>query len=179
MLLATEVKPPKGRQPVQWERMTDLSVETLEQAIEKLDWYAMRWKIELFHKILKSGCRAEDSKLRTAQQLSNIIALFCIIGWCIFWMTMLNRSQEQQHPGLALTEDEIHILEQMIFAKGLRQRSSCLSDYLLEIAQLGRYLARSADPPPGNLVMWRGLSRLAGALQTFKRSELDLSSQLR
>lgn len=52
----------------------------------------MRWKIELFYKILKSGCKAKDIKLRTAQRLSNIIAVFCIIGWCIFWMTMLNRS---------------------------------------------------------------------------------------
>ena len=170
VLHATEVKPPKGRQPVQWKLMTDLPVETFEQAVEKLDWYAMRWKIELFHKILKSGCRAEDSKLRTAQRLSNIIAIFCIIGWRIFWLTMLNRSQEKHLPGLALTEDEIHILKQMIFSKGQRRKSLRLSDYLSQIAKLGGYLARSGDPPPGNLVMWRGLSRLADIQFGFSMS---------
>ncbi|SFK27506.1 hypothetical protein SAMN05216525_17512 [Bradyrhizobium sp. Gha] len=41
--------------------MTDLAVRSRSEAIEKLNWYAMRWKIEVFHKILKSGCKAEDS----------------------------------------------------------------------------------------------------------------------
>ena len=41
----------------------------------------MRWKIETFHKILKSGCRAEESKLRTAERLANLIAMLCILAW--------------------------------------------------------------------------------------------------
>lgn len=44
----------------------------------------MRWKIELFFKILKSGCSAEKLKLRTAERLVNLIAIFCILGWRIF-----------------------------------------------------------------------------------------------
>jgi len=44
----------------------------------------MRWKIEVFHKILKSGCKAEESKLRTAERLVNLIATFCILSWRIF-----------------------------------------------------------------------------------------------
>jgi len=59
--------------------------------IEKLEWYGLRWKIEVFHKILKSGCKAEESKLRTAQRLANLISLFCILSWRVLWMTMLNR----------------------------------------------------------------------------------------
>ncbi|WLS01477.1 hypothetical protein [Shinella oryzae] len=35
-----------------------------------------------------------------------------------------------------------------------------LSLYLTKIARLGGYLARTKDPPPGNIVTWRGLSRL-------------------
>jgi len=170
VLHATEVNPPKGREPVQWKLITDLPVQTLEQAIEKLDWYAMRWKIELFHKILKSGCRAEDSKLRTAQRLSNIIAIFCIIGWRIFWMTMLNRSSEKQSPQLAFTENELKILGQMIRKKDDHERSLNLSDYLSQIAKLGGYLARSSDPPPGNMVMWRTLSRLSDIQLGFEMS---------
>lgn len=133
--------------------MTDLPVETFEAAIEKLDWYAMRWKIELFHKVLKSGCRAEDRKLRTARRLSNIIAIFCIIRWRIFWMTMLNRNSDKLSPEIALTKNEIRILGKMILEKENRRRSLHLSDYLLQLAKMGGYLARSGDPPPGTLVM--------------------------
>ena len=35
-----------------------------------------------------------------------------------------------------------------------------LSEYMREIARLGGYLARSHDPPPGNMIMWRGWTRL-------------------
>ena len=56
-------------------------MDELDSAIEKVQWYSQRWKIETFHKVLKSGCRAEDVKLRTAQRLTNLIAVFCIIAW--------------------------------------------------------------------------------------------------
>ena len=68
---ARERDAPCDRAPVDWRLITDLPVERREDAIEKLAWYGMRWKIELFHKILKSGCRAEDSRLRTAERLVN------------------------------------------------------------------------------------------------------------
>jgi hypothetical protein len=67
---AKERGKPKGRDPIDWKLITNLPVSCKADAIEKLDWYAMRWKIETFHKILKSGCRAEDSKLRSAERLT-------------------------------------------------------------------------------------------------------------
>jgi hypothetical protein len=121
----------------------------------------MRWKIEMFHKILKSGCRAEESRLRTAERLANLISLFCILSWRIFWMTMLNRSASTALPSAALTETEIELLDQLVKDKGrVALRRKTLSHYLTKIARLGGYLARANDPPPGNIVIWRGLSRL-------------------
>ena len=49
---------PKNRKKIEWQLITDLPVRSRKDAIEKLEWYALRWKIEVFHKILKSGCRA-------------------------------------------------------------------------------------------------------------------------
>ena len=126
---------------------------------EKLHWYAMRWKIETFHKILKSGCKAEDSKLRTAQRLTNLIAVFSILGWRMFWMTMLNRSAPSAPPSLALEDIEIRILDRLV-KDGSRPQATTIAHYLTKIARLGGYLARASDPPPGNTVMWRGISRL-------------------
>ena len=84
-----------GREPVDWKLVTDLPIEGLGQAVEKLRWYAMRWKIETFHKILKSGCRAEDSKLRTVERLANLLSIFCLLAWRVFWLTMPQRSAEE------------------------------------------------------------------------------------
>jgi hypothetical protein len=158
---AEERGTPKNRKKIDWKLITDLPVQSRKDAIEKLEWYALRWKIEVFHKILKSGCRAEESKLRTAQRLANLIAVYCILSWRVFWMTMLNRSSPAASPALALTEAEIGLLDHLVKdrdQKPLRRRT--LSHYLTKIARLGGYLARANDPPPGNTVMWRGMSRL-------------------
>jgi hypothetical protein len=156
---AEERGTPKNRKRIEWKLITDLPVGSRTDAIEKLEWYALRWKIEVFHKILKSGCKAEESKLRTAQRLTNLISLFCILSWRVFWVTMLNRSTPDAPPTFALTAIEIGVLDRLVNDK-LKARQKTLSHYLIKIARLGGYLARASDPPPGNTVMWRGLSRL-------------------
>lgn len=152
---------PKRRKKIEWKLLTNLPVQSRKDAVEKLEWYALRWKIEVFHKILKSGCKAEESKLRTADRLVNLIAVFCIVSWRIFWMTMLNRSRPNALPQTALIEIEIELLDHLVKDRdGNRSRRKTLSHYIVKIAQLGGYLARASDPPPGNMVVWRGLSRL-------------------
>jgi hypothetical protein len=87
-----------------------------------------------------------------------LIAVFCILSWRVFWMTMINRSAPNADPRLALTTGEIAILDRLVPDRG--QPGKTLSSYLTKVARLGGYLARTRDPPPGNIVMWRGLSRL-------------------
>ena len=121
----------------------------------------MRWKIELFHKVLKSGCKAEEARLRTAERLVKLIAVFCILSRRVFWMTMINRSGPHAEPDLVLTSMEIALLDRLVPDKGPGPPpDKPLAVYLTKIARLGGYLARAGDPPPGNTVMWRGLSRL-------------------
>ncbi len=161
VLYAVERGAPKGRDPINWKLLTDLPVRSREDAVEKLRWYAMRWKIELFHKILKSGCKVEQSRLRTAPRLVNLIATCCILGWRIFWMTMVRRSSPGAAPTLALTQLELELLDRMARDKpSASSQPKDLSVYLVKIARLGGYLDRANDPPPGVIVMWRGLARL-------------------
>ena len=158
---ARERTKPKDREKIDWKLITNLSVRSRKDALEKLTWYAMRWKIETFHKILKSGCKAEASKLRAAERIVNLIAVFCILSWRIFWMTMMTRVAPTASPTVALTTLEMHVLDLLIHDKtASRRRKATLASYLTKIARLGGYLARAKDPPPGNAVMWRGVSRL-------------------
>jgi hypothetical protein len=159
VIYAQEQSAPQGRDPIDWKLITDLSVRSRHEAVEKLGWYAMRWKIETFHKILKSGCRAEESKLRTAERLVNLTAVLCILSWRVFWMTMYHRAEPEAAPEVAFTKLELWLLDQLIADKGESGRKF-LGAYLIKLARLGGYLARAHDPPPGNTVIWRGLSRL-------------------
>ena len=160
IIYASEKAKPEGRARLDWKLVTNLDVSSLADATEKLDWYAMRWKIEIFHKILKSGCNVEESKLQTTHRLTNLIAVSCIVAWRVFWMTMINRSQKSVPAHLVLTELEMRILDRRVKD---RKPPGCkdLAYYINKIARLGGYLDRANDPPPGNVVMWRGLSKLA------------------
>ena len=161
ILHASERNCPRGRKPIEWKLITDLAVRTRQEAIEKINWYAMRWKIEVFHKVLKSGCRAEESKLRTADRIANLLALFCIISWRVLWLTMIARAEPDARPDIALTSSEIDLLDELVEGAGNRRcRSGTLAHYLTKLARLGGYLARASDPPPGIIVIWRGLVRL-------------------
>lgn len=161
VLHARERDKPRGRERVDWKLLTNLSVTSRADAIEKLQWYAMRWKIETFHKILKSGCKAEESKLRTAERLVNLIAIFCIVSWRIFWLTMVNRTQPDASPRLVFTKLEIQLLDRL--TTKTRPHPAAVASvpcYLTRLARLGGYLDRAHDPPPGNKVIWKGMARL-------------------
>ena len=154
---AWEERKPQGRARIDWHLLTDLPVACLSDAVEKLDWYATRWKIEMFHKILKSGCRAEDSKLRTAERLINLLAIYCMLSWRIFWLCMMNRTAPEAPALLAFTATELRILDHVYRPPRSRPK---IAHYLTAVARFGGYLARAHDPPPGNMVIWRGFTRL-------------------
>jgi len=159
---ATETVEPEGRSRIEWKLITNVETKTVNGAIEKLQWYAMRWKIETFHKILKSGYRVEESKLRTSERLVNLLAVCCILSWRIFWMTMINRESPSTAPNVAFTELELEILAELVTERnGCISKEDNLGQCIRKLAQLGGYVARASDPPPGNMVIWRGLTRLA------------------
>jgi hypothetical protein len=156
---ARERGKPADREPISWDLLTNLPVDDLPGATGKLDWYAQRYKIETFHKVLKSGCRAEQSRLRTAERLTNLLAVLCVVAWRVFWLTMTSRATPEAPAEVALTKQEVEVLDRLAGRAG-PPATPTVSHYLLAVAKLGGYLARVRDPPPGNMVIWRGLTRL-------------------
>src|SRR3982750_1689382 len=133
---AQEQEMPTERDRIDWKLITNLPVKSRAEALEKISWYACGWKIERFQKILKSGCQAEQARLRTADRLANLIAVFCLLSWRIFWLTMLNRVDPEASPLLALTPLEVDLLDRLVPDKGeASQRARNLSAYLTKIAR--------------------------------------------
>jgi hypothetical protein len=173
LIHARETSQPRRRERIEWKLATNLPVHTLEDALEKIKWYALRWKIETFHKILKTGCRAEQAKLRTAERLTRLIAVFCILSWRVFWMTMVQRADPESTASAAVTEQEQTVLDKLF---GIPEKPDGLPTYLIRIARLGGYLARNNDAPPGNMVMWRGLCRLTDIQLGFLLAKGDVGN---
>jgi hypothetical protein len=98
--------------------------------------------------ILKSGCRAEESRLRTAERLANLVAILCILSWRIFWMTMINRSQPEATRHTGFTNLELHLLDTLIRDKADGDtRTKSLGTYLIKLARLGGYPLGIGLPP--------------------------------
>jgi hypothetical protein len=77
---AIETNPPPGVAPVEWLLLTTVPITSTAEALSRLEWYAARWGIEVWHKVLKSGCRIEDRQLEAAERLIRCLTLYN--AWC-------------------------------------------------------------------------------------------------
>ena len=156
---ANETNPPPGASAVEWLLLTTVPIHTTADALERLDWYAARWGIEVWHKILKSGCRIESRQLATADRLKRCLALYSVIAWRILYATMLARALPDASCALILDEVEWQTLYCRIHRVATAQPPP-LATAVRWIAQLGGYLNRKGDGLPGVTVLWKGFQHL-------------------
>jgi len=104
-VLAREEQPPAGVEPLEWLLLTTGAIHTTDDAVERVDWYACRWGIEVWHKVLKSGCRIEARQLETADRLRRCLAVYSVLAWRLLYATLLSRAMPEA-PCTALLEPE-------------------------------------------------------------------------
>jgi Transposase Tn5 dimerisation domain len=154
--------------------VTSLPVTNLATAVPILEWYSCRWEIEVFFKILKSGCRVEQLPLETADRRDPCVALYLIIAWRILFATHLGREEPHQSCEIVFTRDEwqaTHLLHDL----PVPASPPSLGEMLNLVARLGGYLNRSLEGPPGPQAIWKGLRRVREAvwlLQVLKRTSI-------
>ena len=163
---AKEVSPPKGEEGLDWKLLTNREVRDFEQACEKVQWYTVRFRIEVFHKILKSGRRSEDRRLGSLDRLERCLTIDMITAWRLMYLTMQGRTTPEVASDLFFSEQEIEVLK-LIKYRGEyaanKGKSLSLRDAILIIAMLGGFI-KGKGREPGVEVMWRGMRRLADIL---------------
>ena len=160
VILCYEKNPPKGQERLQWLLITSVEVTNAERAIEIVQWYLCRWQIELFFKILKSGCEIEDLQFENLDRISNCIALYMIVAWRILYLTMLGRCCPNISCDAVLDESEWKAVYAVVTKKKPPKKPPELNTMVKMIASLGGYLNRKHDGDPGNQVMWLGMQRM-------------------
>ncbi len=90
-ILACEDDPPAGEKAVEWRLLTNREATTLEQAAELVGWYRCRWLIEVFFRILKSGCRVEARQLASMERLQRLLVIYLILAWRILHLVTLGQ----------------------------------------------------------------------------------------
>lgn len=168
-VLAREDAPPAGSEPLEWLLLTTCPVSDVAAALEMVAWYACRWGIEVFHKVLKSGCQIEARQLETADRLRRCLALYSVVAWRVLYATLLARALPDA-PCTALLETEEWQALYCITYRTTQMPATppTLRDTVRWIARLGGFLGRSRDGEPGPTTLWRGFQRLYDHTEMYR-----------
>jgi hypothetical protein len=175
-VLVEESNPPQGEKPVRWLLAATLPVETLEDALRCVQWYAYRWLIERFHFVLKSGCRIEQRQLESVDAIERAIPVFSIVAWRLLWLTLQARETPEVPCTMILEEYEWKALCASGAAGARRVPASppTLREAVRMIARLGGFLGRKCDGEPGPQTLWRGLRRLHDIAQGWQLAQKQI-----
>jgi hypothetical protein len=157
-----------GGEPIEWMLLTTVAVNTFEDALERAEWYAARWGIEVYHRTLKSGCRIKDRQLGTAERLQACLGVDMVVAWRIYHLTMLGREVPEQ-PCTAFF-DEVEWKALYCYhhqTPAVPELPPSMAEAIRMLGAMGGHLGRRRDGPPGTQVLWRGLQRLDTAVQMY------------
>jgi Transposase Tn5 dimerisation domain/Transposase DNA-binding len=160
IIIATEENPPEGEKPMEWVLLTSVPVPDLETAMKVMEWYLCRWQIEIFFKILKSGCRVERIQLHDKQTFDPCLAMYLTIAWRILFLTTMGRAAPNMNSECLFDPIEWQTAYVIIKKKPPPKTAPSLQKMLAMIAELGGFLGRKCDGDPGPIVMWKGLQSL-------------------
>jgi hypothetical protein len=160
-VMAVEENPPEGVEPLIWVFLTTLPVNTFDEAIAVIQYYLTRWEIEVFFKILKSGCEVEERRFENSESLASLIGIFLVIAWRVAYAMKLGRNCPEMSAEIIFSSSEWKSVYKVV-NKGVKlpEKPPLLGEFIIMIARLGGYLNRKSDPPPGPKAMWVGISRM-------------------
>ena len=157
-----------GGEPIEWMLLTTVAVNTFEDALERAEWYAARWGIEVYHRTLKSGCRIKDRQLGAAERLQACLGVDMVVAWRIYHLTMLGRELPEQPCTVFFDDVEWKALYCYHHQTPVAPESPpSMAEAIRMLGAMGGHLGRRRDGPPGTQVLWRGLQRLDTAVQMY------------
>jgi len=171
---AQEKNPPKGKAPIQWLILTDYPVNSLEDAKKILYYYTLRWDIEIFFKVLKSGCEVEEVRLETLDRLKPCLAFYMSIACRVMFLLKIGKTYPDLPCDILFSSPEWQVVYIFIHRKKPPKEPPSLDEIILCIAQLGGYLNRKNDPAPGPKVMWIGIQKMHMMALGFELSENEM-----
>ena len=168
-VLVREPNPPEGEPPLEWLLLTDMPVASKEEALEVMEYYCVRWQIEIYFRVFKGGCGVEELQLEADDRIKACLAVYMIVAWRTLFVTKMGRECPEMSCEVVFSQEEWKAV--YVVVKGeLPEQVPSLGEMVKIVASLGGYLGRKGDGPPGPKTMWIGLQRmtdLASAWRAF------------
>ena len=160
VVLVEEIGGPGDGTDVSWLLITTLPIATIDEVLRVVDYYVARWSVEIYFRVLKTGCRVEEIRLETNQRLKNCLAFYNIIAWRVLYLTYMNRTSPTL-PCTAMFDDaEWKSVWRVVKKQPLPQSPPTLSEFMKLLTRLGGYNNRATERAAGPQPIWIGLRRM-------------------
>lgn len=150
-----EISTAQVQQPVEWYLLTTRPVANLEEAIQIVGFYALRWIIERFHYVLKTGLRVERLQFDTFTRLKHALEVYSLVAWQLLWTAYIGKARPEQLALELFDPTEIEILQNCTGKEIITT-----TDYLLALGSLSGFVKSKAQPLPGEKLLWQSLKLL-------------------
>jgi hypothetical protein len=162
---------PEGEEPIEWMLITTVPVYSLVKAVEVVEAYAQRWKVERYHYVLKSGCGIEELQLESAERIERALAIYNVVAWRLLYMTYVARVAPELPCTAVLEDDEWEALYIVGSARprALPEKPPTVREAVRMVAMLGGFLGRKGDGEPGIQSIWTGFQRLMDFTVALRR----------
>lgn len=160
VVLVSEVNPPPGEEPVEWLLLTDLPIDGVEQVRQVVQYYCVRWMIEIFFRVLKSGCRVEERLFEYLDRLLTCLAIYLIVAWRTLYVCRVSRACPEISCEAVFEPAEWKSVWKVVRREDPPAEPPTLGVFIRLLAQLGGYINRKRSDPPGPQTVWIGLQRM-------------------
>jgi len=160
VVLVREANPPAGAVPVEWLLLTSLPIDEVEQVRQVIEYYCVRWMVEVFFRTLKSGCRAEQRRFEHIDRQLRCLAVFLIVAWRTLYVCRLGRGCPEISCEAVFEPAEWKAVYRVVQNKLPPADPPSLGQMVRMVAQLGGYVNRRRADSPGPQTVWLGLQRM-------------------
>lgn len=160
VVLVRETDPPPNDEPVEWLLLTSLPIDQIEQVRTVIQYYCVRWMIEVFFRVLKSGCRVEERRFEHIDRLLSCLAVYLIVAWRTLYVCRLGRGRPELPCDAVFEPAEWKSVWKVVRRTDPPPTPPSLGEIVPLVAQLGGYVNRKRKDPPGPQTIWIGLQRM-------------------
>lgn len=179
-----EINPPKDiDEPIKWVLLTTLNIDTIAEIYQIIEYYILRWMVERFFYLLKSGgSSVEQLQLEKQKRLENAIATYSISIMDVMKLRYLAENQPDapiSHLGITPQEYEaLYTIMQHRYPKKIKYNPDdipTVKEFCIVLGMLSGFHPSKRQPLPGLKVLTRAVDKYQLIIDVFFITRMSMN----